>query len=183
MLLRSVLSPATTTLYETSTSRTSDRATANILQVVFQHNLHRANHSAPNMTWGTGLATSAKIVAQSCNFAHNMTVNGGGYGQNIAAGIQSTNVSYIISDMFYNSEAPNFNGLYGQAQPSYANFGSWGHFSQVVWKASTKVACYTQYCPKGLKGVSQYVPPYFTVCNYKTPGGSKKDSRRCIDIC
>lgn len=140
--------------------------------VVYQHNLHRANHSAPNMTWDLDLADSAKAVAKTCVFAHNMTVDGGGYGQNIAAGIQQTNVSYIISDLFYNSEAPAFNGLYGQAQPSYSNFGAWGHFSQIVWKSTTRVGCATYACPGGLANVGPSVPKYFTVCNYKSPGKS-----------
>lgn len=86
--------------------------------IVYHHNLHRANHSAPDLKWDLSLAASAKEIARSCVFAHNMTVDGGGYGQNIAAGIQQSNISYVISDLFYNSEAPAFNGLYGQKQPS-----------------------------------------------------------------
>lgn len=138
--------------------------------VVLHHNIHRANHSSPNVTWDLNLAATAQKIAKTCVFAHNMTVDGGGYGQNIAAGIQQSNISYIISDLFYNSEAPAFNGLYGQAQPSYANFGAWGHFSQVVWKSTTKVGCATYPCPGGLKNVGANVPKYFTVCNYKSPG-------------
>jgi hypothetical protein len=39
---------------------------------VDSHNYHRANHSASDMTWSDSLAASAKIVADSCVFAHNM---------------------------------------------------------------------------------------------------------------
>ncbi|CZT14290.1 uncharacterized protein RCC_00266 [Ramularia collo-cygni] len=98
------------------------------------------------------------------------TVDGGGYGQNIAAGIEAANISYIISDLFYNSEAPAFKDLYGQAQPSYANFGAWGHFSQIIWKGTTRIGCATTSCINGLKGVGANVPKHFTVCNYKSPG-------------
>jgi uncharacterized protein YkwD len=138
--------------------------------VVLHHNLHRSNHSSPNITWDLDLADSAKSIAKTCVFAHNLTADGGNYGQNIAAGIPDTNISYVISDLFYNSEAPAFAGLYGEAQPSYDNFGAWGHFSQIVWKSTTKVGCATYSCPGGLANVGADVPKYFTVCNYKTPG-------------
>jgi len=98
-------------------------------------------------------------------------VDGGGYGQNIAAGVAPANISAIITDLFYNGEVENYNGLYGEANPSMANFEVWGHFSQIVWAATTHVACATQDCSKqGLKNVGSDVRPYFTVCNYASPG-------------
>jgi outer membrane biosynthesis protein TonB len=36
------------------------------------HNYHRANHSAPDITWSDSLAASALVVANSCVFAHDM---------------------------------------------------------------------------------------------------------------
>jgi hypothetical protein len=52
------------------------------------------------------------------------------------------------------------------------DFEVWGHFSQVVWKATTHVGCATQYCPGGLSADTPLVnvPPYFTVCNYREVG-------------
>lgn len=94
-----------------------------------------------------------------------------GYGQNIAAGVEGNNVSAVITDLFYNGEVNWYNGLYGQQQPSMANFDSWGHFSQIVWKATTQVACYTADCSSGgLANVASDVSPYFTVCNYRSAG-------------
>jgi uncharacterized protein YkwD len=43
-----------------------------ISAAVDSHNYHRANHSASDMSWSDSLAASAKIVADSCVFAHNM---------------------------------------------------------------------------------------------------------------
>lgn len=138
---------------------------------VYHHNLHRANHSAPSVTWSNDLASTAATIAASCNYAHNVQVNGGGYGQNIAAGVEANNISSIITDLFYNGEVGWFADLYGEAQPSMTNFEHWGHFSQIVWKGTTAVGCATQDCSKqGLTGVGSNVPPYFTVCNYKSPG-------------
>lgn len=99
-----------------------------------------------------------------------MNVNGGGYGQNIAAGVEANNVSAVITELFYNGEVNYYNNLYGQANPDMTNFEKWGHFSQLVWKGTTKVGCATQYCSGGLANVGQYVAPYFTVCNYGSPG-------------
>lgn len=99
------------------------------------------------------------------------TAGGGGYGQNIAAGVEANNISAIITNLFYNGEVGWFDGLYGQAQPSMNNFELWGHFSQIVWKDTSHVGCATQDCSaQGLGGVTSDVSPYFTVCNYKSPG-------------
>lgn len=97
-------------------------------------------------------------------------MGGGGYGQNIAAGVDSTGVNRVITDMFYNGEVNYYNGLYGEASPDMSNFEHWGHFSQIVWKSTTEVGCATQHCPGGLANTGSNVPPYFTVCNYKSPG-------------
>lgn len=137
-------------------------------KVVYHHNVHRANHSAPDVTWSDDLYQCAKTIASSCVYAHNVDVNGGGYGQNIAAGVSEDNIGSVISDMFYNGEAPLY--TYYGSEPDMGNFEGWGHFSQIVWKGTTEVACYTQYCPGGLANTGGGVSPYFTVCNYKGPG-------------
>ena len=78
-------------------------------------------------------------------------------------------IKTTISGLWYNDEFGNFPG-YGIANPPLGNFEHWGHFSQIVWKATTTVGCWTQYCPNGLGNVGSDVAPYFTVCNYKPPG-------------
>lgn len=136
--------------------------------VVYSHNLHRANHSAPALEWDDELESCAKTVAESCNYAHDVTAGGGGYGQNIAAGVEQANISAVITDMFYNGEEPLYAAYYGQ-EPDMSNFEGWGHFTQIVWKDTTHVACYTQACDV-LQNTGSGVSPYFTVCNYKGPG-------------
>lgn len=39
--------------------------------VLKHHNVHRANHSAPALQWGTLMAQYAMTWAQECKFAHN----------------------------------------------------------------------------------------------------------------
>ncbi|KIV99947.1 uncharacterized protein PV09_08464 [Verruconis gallopava] len=143
--------------------------------VVQHHNAHRANHSAPDIVWDDSLAATALKIASSCVYAHDVSVDGGGFGQNIAAGAPASNISSVITDLFYNNEVGNFAGLYGEATPSNINdataFDGWGHFTQVVWKGSTSVGCATYDCSaSGLANTGSSVPPYFTVCNYKPAG-------------
>lgn len=140
-------------------------------KVLLSHNVHRANHSASNLAWSDSLASSAQTIAESCVYAHNTAVDGGGYGQNIAAGVPADNITAVITDLFYNGEVEWFAGLYQQAQPSMVNFEHWGHFSQVVWKSTTQVGCATVDCSaQGLANVGSDVAPMFTVCNYGPPG-------------
>lgn len=76
--------------------------------------------------------------------------------------------------MFYNGEEPLYASFYGQ-EPDMSNFEAWGHFTQIVWKDTTEVACVTYDCTDandglGLLNTGDGVSPYFTVCNYKGPG-------------
>lgn len=75
----------------------------------------------------------------------------------------------MITNLMYNDEMEYFNGLYGKANPSMSNFDSWGHFSQIVWKDTTKVGCSTVMC-QSLGNVDSSDALPFTVCNYSPPG-------------
>ena len=77
----------------------------------------------------------------------------------------------MITNLMYNDEFEYFDGLYGQANPSMAQFESWGHFTQILWKDTTHVGCATVDC-NGLRNVDDSPDsaiPY-TVCNYSPPG-------------
>jgi len=101
-----------------------------------------------------------------------MDVDGGGYGQNIAAGAPVNKISSVISNQFYNGEVNAFTH-YGEATPADmdSNFHAYGHMTQVVWVGSTQVGCATVDCSsKGLANVGGNVPPIYHVCNYKPAG-------------
>lgn len=142
-------------------------------RVVKHHNFHRANHSAPDMEWDDGLAATALKIAKTCVFEHNMDMDGGHYGQNIAAGAPPRNISAIISEGFYNGEYNAFEPHFGEKTPStigdYEKFKNYGHLSQLIWAGSTRVGCATHLCDK-LGKVSDMVRPFYTVCNYKATG-------------
>ncbi|KAK3684460.1 hypothetical protein LTR37_020268 [Vermiconidia calcicola] len=136
-------------------------------EVLYHHNAHRSNHSAAPLTWSADLASIATDIANTCQYAHNTTAGGGGYGQNIAAGVPADDIGRVISNMFYNSEVGYFKGMYGKKKPT--GFHTWGHFSQIVWKKTTTVGCASVLCDS-LGGVGGAVKPWFTVCNYGPPG-------------
>lgn len=146
-------------------------------RVLNHHNVHRHNNSVGSLSWDGSLASIALEIAKSCVYAHNLSAGGGSssYGQNIAAGVPADNITFVITDSFYNAEIMNFEGLYGQSTPSNINdeqaFGSYGHYTQVVWAGTTAVGCATVDCTsQGLTNTGSDVAPYFTVCNYFPPG-------------
>lgn len=106
------------------------------------------------------------------------TMDGGGYGQNIAAGVKSDNVSAVITELFYNGEERAYADAdnYGKGTKEKdgwtdADFHVWGHMTQIVWVGSTSVGCATVDCSAGgLAKTGGNVAPYFTVCNYYPQG-------------
>jgi len=143
---------------------------------LYHHNIHRANNSVSDLTWDSTIAGYAATVAASCVYAHNLTPGGGGYGQNIAvygsssdAGDDSsTMIAKAATDMWYNGEIELFlPSYYGEANPDFSNFESWGHYSQMVWKSTTGVGCAVQYCAAG---TIFSMESWFSVCNYNPPG-------------
>lgn len=151
------------------------------------HNRHRKNHTVPAIHWDTGLFLSASAVAATCKESRD--VNGGGYGQNLQIGTPIDNIQAAITNSWYNSEVELFpDSDYGQPTPlSMNNNGLWeryGHFTQLIWAASTKVGCAVQSCDQlkcnpnnggcpssGFMG-SNYGHS-LTVCNYLAPGNFK----------
>ncbi|GIZ46348.1 hypothetical protein CKM354_000947600 [Cercospora kikuchii] len=139
---------------------------------LYHHNIHRANHSAPALVWSEELAATAQKIANTCVYEHNTEMDGGGYGQNIAAGVSRDNISAVITDLFYNAEEPAYSLATGgyQSEPDMSNFHVWGHFSQIVWCGTTEVGCATSDDCGTLGNTGSGVQPYFTVCNYRGPG-------------
>ncbi|KAI5363494.1 Putative CAP domain-containing protein [Septoria linicola] len=164
---------ATVSALPTLVQRQEEYTSLNYSQLaVLHHNIHRANHSAPNVTWDDDLAATAKKIADTCNFEHQMDFDGGNYGQNLAAGVKGENISSVITDLWYNGEEPLY-PAYGR-EPTDSEmtntFHSWGHFTQVVWKNTSIIGCATTHCSGGVANTGSNVLPYLTVCNYKTPG-------------
>ncbi|KAI9743834.1 MAG: hypothetical protein M1818_002568 [Claussenomyces sp. TS43310] len=172
---------ATTTNATGSTDTCPDPASATDYEstVLYHHNIHRCNHSAPALTYDETIAGFAATLAATCDFHHDLTIGGVSYGQNIAdymgSGFDveglggSAMVAQSITDMWYNDEMENYTPYYGEDNPDFSDLDSWGHFSQVVWQATTTVGCASQFCPAG-GALSSSMDGWFTVCNYQVEG-------------
>ncbi|KAK3396250.1 CAP domain-containing protein [Sordaria brevicollis] len=169
--------PAATTKVDAPAAPASSNYADTLL---YHHNIHRSNHSAGALSWGETYAKYAQQAAAACKFQHDLSPGGGGYGQNIAmwgstnkqtvqdvgsvkAGAQAT------TNMWYNGELPLWPASdYGKENPDMSNFEGWGHFSQLVWKETQELGCYTQFCPAGTMNPQMDV--WYTVCNYYPAG-------------
>lgn len=101
----------------------------------------------------------------------NSSIDGGYYGQNIAAGTSPANVATVITTEFYNNEVVSYNPAWYGHEPNLTTFDSYGHFTQVVWSNTLSVGCYTADCShQGIQGLPSDILPWFTVCNYYPPG-------------
>lgn len=119
------------------------------------HNDARAKHGAKPLTWSDNLASKAQKWANGCVFQHSGG-SLGSFGENLAAGtgkygIDSAIQSWVIEDKNYDPNNP-------QAS----------HFTQVVWKSTTKVGCAVQSC-NGIFDAS-FGKARFYVCEYDPPG-------------
>jgi hypothetical protein len=146
--------------------------------VVYHHNIHRLNYSAPAIEWGQTYADYAAETAAKCVFAHDLTPGGGGYGQNLAMWASSGDakslgenmaIAQAITDMWHNGECNAYpKEDYGLANPNMTDFETWGHFSQLVWVGSQQVGCKAQYCEPGT--MYPTMGAWFSVCNYYPAG-------------
>ncbi|KJZ75418.1 hypothetical protein HIM_05114 [Hirsutella minnesotensis 3608] len=136
----------------------------------------RARHQVAPLTWDAELEKDAQAWANNCQFDH------GGYdnesGQNLfvtsrqyPAGkdflMEATN-SWYSEESVYSRDTS-----YGEPQsfrPSGSS-GQWGHFTQMVWKGTTKLGCAAQNCPS--LGT-------FVVCNYKTGGNVARQYKQNV---
>ncbi|KAK4102331.1 PR-1-like protein [Parathielavia hyrcaniae] len=145
---------------------------------LYHHNIHRFNHSADALAWDDGLASSAETLAKRCVFEHDTSINGGGYGQNLAnwgssgdpeAFGATGSVARAASNGWYNNELYLFpHEDFGKDTPDMSNFMKWGHFSQLVWANTKKVGCYTYFCEAGT--IYDTMGSWYTVCNYSPAG-------------
>lgn len=146
---------------ETSAEPT-DPALAGVLSA---HNEVRAAASpAPGkplgkLAWSTEDAAVAKAYAEKCTFEHNR--DRGDRGENLYAATGSSTISDVVKS--WAAEAASYD--YASNKCS----GTCGHYTQLVWGATTHVGCAVKDCttnsPFGGKGAWQ-----IWVCDYSPPG-------------
>lgn len=127
---------------------------AAMTKVLDEHNRYRANHCAPALSWSDELAAAAQAWAErlrdtGCQFEHSSTK----YGENLAAGTPGHLPPEDVVRMWYD-EIADYDFASGKFEAST------GHFTQVVWKSSTRLGCGMVSDCNGMDiWVCQYDPP------------------------
>ncbi|KAJ5180665.1 hypothetical protein N7492_003875 [Penicillium capsulatum] len=170
--------PTTTTAAEEPAAKPTNQYQTNVLH---HHNIHRGNHSAPEIQWSPRMAQIARDWAQHCDYSHNTQLESdkGGYGQNIGYGYTEADVGKMLTNSMYNDEFEPCPFGDRNATTAQENFHEWGHISQMLWKATTHVGCATVQCDSlknaDTNGQPKGQPISYTVCNYSPAGNTIGD--------
>ncbi|KAG7831973.1 hypothetical protein KL920_000308 [Ogataea angusta] len=143
-------SASSTSATSTTSSSSSDSSSSDFQEAILkEHNDKRALHGVDALTWDDTLAQYAQNYADEYDCSGVLTHSGGKYGENLALGYTTTGTV----DAWYD-EGENYN--YGSSCSVY------DHFTQVIWKSTTKVGC-------GYKHCNDYWGTYI-VCSYDPAG-------------
>eukprot|EP00281_Chroomonas_sp_CCMP1168_P025988 CAMPEP_0206228590 /NCGR_PEP_ID=MMETSP0047_2-20121206/9250_1 /ASSEMBLY_ACC=CAM_ASM_000192 /TAXON_ID=195065 /ORGANISM="Chroomonas mesostigmatica_cf, Strain CCMP1168" /LENGTH=364 /DNA_ID=CAMNT_0053651843 /DNA_START=26 /DNA_END=1120 /DNA_ORIENTATION=- len=154
--------------------------------ILKQHNAYRCMHGVPAMTWDTTLAFTAQQYAQmlafdnGCQMKHSRCDSSSGTQMNLGATALcqwGENLAWASAPFFYDAfPAKMVDAWYAEdVNYDYATQSKIdpakpiGHFTQVVWKGSTRIGCGAMECrdtsnPDVIKGA------VVTVCHYLGPG-------------
>lgn len=108
----------------------------------------------PPVGWSEAAATSAQAWADhlasalDCGLEHEQN---GHYGENLAAG---TNLGAQRAVELWASESESYSYA-----PRYVFSSDTGHYTQIVWRASTRIGCASAHCSRSVVVVCRYDPP------------------------
>jgi len=138
--------------------------------VLATHNMLRARHGAPNLSYDAKLASHAaaysKKLCESNTFDHDKNeLSHYKEGENLYYGETSVQVDVCLATFKWYNEV---NDMEWSKLPTFYNFmpvpSNLGHFTQLVWKGTSKVGCGTAYRKEGTT-----YKTYIT-CRYSSPG-------------
>jgi Cysteine-rich secretory protein family len=133
-------------------------------EILDAHNKYRVAVGVAQLVWSDELAGSAQAWVSTLNsnlqFAHDPAAGTQGQGENIWIGTTGAfSLTQMVDD--WGSEQKNFqDGTF----PNVSTTGSWsdvGHYSQIVWRATTSVGC---------AGAAGSDGNYRFVCRYSPAG-------------
>jgi pathogenesis-related protein 1 len=139
-----------------------------------EHNAVRATASpAPDpqldsLVWDDGLADIARAHAEECRFEHN-TDAGSGYpgsvGENLyIRGSASVTPADVVG--LWAAEAQAYDYATNSCEPGKVC----GHYTQLVWRETTRLGCGEAFCTDIAVGGSIWSEGLLVVCNYSPAG-------------
>lgn len=132
------------------------------------HNAVRKNASPkpkrpiPPLEWSDALADDSQKWANRCIYKHSHSTK---YGENMFAKAgESGTPQEVVSA--WASESAHYDYNTNTCKPGKVC----GHYTQVVWRDTTKLGCGVKSCTTGSPFVSQFATWEFWVCRYSPPG-------------
>lgn len=144
----SAAAPAATTSASSGISGSVDKDFAQA--ILDSHNEKRADHGADALEWSDELYQYAAAYASNYDCSGNLKHSGGKYGENLAVGFASGPKAV---EAWY-SEGENYD---------YSSASSFDHFTQIIWKSTTKLGCAYKDC--SAENWGKYV-----ICSYDPAG-------------
>jgi Cysteine-rich secretory protein family len=135
-------------------------------------NQARAAVGEAPFVWDPIAAQVALAYASQCNYAHNANRNSdyttlggkGGVGENIAAGAPTETVAAAVNSWL--AEASSYDHTTNTCSSTSPGCG---HYTQIVWKATTGVGCAHVSCTAN-SPFTGFATWDFSVCDYSPPG-------------
>lgn len=141
---------ATTEASTTTANSGSGSLDGFALEMVNAHNAYRQLHQAPDLSWDLTLALYAQANADSYSCSGSLLHTGGPYGENLAAG--------------YSSGLASVSAWYNEINDyDWSSTSTFNHFTQVVWKSTTKLGCAYKDCRSNNWGL-------YVICEYDPAG-------------
>ncbi|KAF3919985.1 Helothermine [Arthrobotrys entomopaga] len=124
--------------------------------ILKMHNEARALHGAGPLTWSSELANFGMKHTPDCEYKHTSRpdLDAAVFGENIHCINKAFDMVEKAKTGWYDEELAKYD--FSKQGFSMAT----GHFTQIVWKATTEVGCSVKKCGDWS----------FLKCNYKTPG-------------
>jgi uncharacterized protein YkwD len=127
-----------------------------------QHNAERVTIPVPPLSWDPALAAAAQTYAERCIYQHSMAAN---LGENLAADAPPDSNAAAAVALWVGEKAD-----YDYAANTCTPNAQCGHYTQVVWRSSTRLGCGVAICETGSPFGANFPRWEIWVCNYAPPG-------------
>ncbi|KAF8066169.1 PRY2 [Scenedesmus sp. PABB004] len=132
-------------------------------------NALRARHGAEGLAWSDPLALGASQSASRCSFAPDPSASAGEnlfVSTSTAPGDLAATLAWAV-DTWYASRAS-----YNWSNPEFT--AAAGSFTQLVWRASTRLGCGARVCSNGIDGAGDLKRGTVVVCRFDPAGNIAK---------